>query len=724
MLTIEIMSFVDKFLSKEKEPEYFLMLKVGNHTFEALIWEVKGNKILILGRGISNIDDSKDFTQAADEAISTAEKGLPSGKLVEKVIFGLPYEYTHANKIKPEILTKLKTLTTELSLKPLGFIELPEAIANYLQKKENSPPSAILLGVDKESLTISLLRVGKIQENLVFKRGEYFAQDTEKALKNLTGIDVLPSKILIYDENENLEKLTEELIKHPWHNRAAFLHFPKIESLDDDEILDALIESAASEIIKTESNEDLDHNDAQTPVKNPSLQPKEEVVGVDNIEAVDEAAVFGFQKDKDVQLETEAEEVDEQEEEPENNEKRKIRLPSIPLALPSFSSLKIPRLPKLKFIPLIILLVLIFIIGGIGSYAYYQLPQANVRLLVGTQKMQKDIDITFSPNTTSVDKSALVIPANKIELDVDGEDKASTTGKKNVGNPARGTVTIYNKTTSSKTLDKGTVLTAKNLKFTLDSDVTIASASDTGEGLTYGKTDAKITASSIGPEGNISSGNTFTFSDSSFNGKNNDSLSGGTSRTVSVVSKEDQDKLLEDLSKSLIARAKDDLYKKSSGDEKILDESVKINIVSKKFDKNVDSEATSFSLKLTAKVEALTYNKEDLNTLAREVLVDNMPPDFEFASEGTKLSIQEIELQKDNSLKAKAIVASSLLPKIDVDKIQIELAGKSLAKAQEMLRNEKNIVGVEFQIDNPLPIGGDKLPLKSSNIHLTIASSN
>jgi len=119
----------------------------------------------------------------------------------------------------------------------------------------------------------------------------------------------------------------------------------------------------------------------------------------------------------------------------------------------------------------------------------------------------------------------------------------------------------------------------------------------------------------------------------------------------------------------------------------------------------------------------LTYDKSDLNQIARDILVTNMPSGFEFSEGTTSLKVQEVEVQKDNSLKAKANISASLLPKIPTDNIQTELAGKSLSAAQDLLRGERNIMGAEFQIESPFPLWRDKLPLKSSNIHITIASS-
>ena len=72
------------------------------------------------------------------------------------------------------------------------------------------------------------------------------------------------------------------------------------------------------------------------------------------------------------------------------------------------------------------------------------------------------------------------------------------TGKKKIGDPSKGTVTLYNKTTTARSLKKGTILTAKSLQFTLDTDTSVASASESIGSITFGKISTAVTAVDIG----------------------------------------------------------------------------------------------------------------------------------------------------------------------------------------------------------------------------------
>lgn len=705
-------------------------MRLGLNSAEALIWEVKSSKIIILGRGKSRFENWKELVSSADEAVSAAEKGLPEGKLVEKVIFGLPADYTSEDKIKPEILSQLRQLTKKLALTPLGFIEITQALSYYLKNKENSPTSAILLGVNSKNICVSLLRVGKIFEQHNLERSDSFKDDAEKAFKGLTATEVLPSRILLYDDEENLEKLQEELIKHPWHQKGAFLHFPKIEIIKKEEIENALVETAGAEIIKSLNVEEFK---AEEEIKEEKTIEKEKEESAEGIDEGSEAELAGFMHEKDILSEKLTEEKTEEprrrtqhlfvKEEPRTG-RFNFRLPAVNFKIPSLGKLSMPNFGGFKFLPIIVLVILVIMAGSV-YFAYYQLPKAHVSILVSTHDLPKDVDLTFSPNAATVDNANKIIPAKSMEVQESGDKSISTTGKKNIGSAAKGTVTIYNKTLSSKTFPNGTIIMANGFKFSFDADISVASASDTGEGLTYGKTDAKITAATIGPDANLASGASFSFVDfpsSSYTAKNSDALSGGTSREVTVVSSNDQDNLLATLSDDLKAKAKSDLDQKVGGDNKILDKSIMVDIVSKKFDHEVGSEATTLDLTLDAKTTALVYKNSDFNALSKDLFVSDIPNGFDTSAANIDLKINDGKVQKDGSFKSSATVTMHLLPKLPLDDIRKKLAGKSVSQAQDILRNQENVTGVEMSIESPLPFNQNNLPSNPANILLTIAS--
>ena len=66
-----------------------------------------------------------------------------------KTIFGVKGSWVDESKINPEKLAKLKKISDELGLIPIGFLVIFEAIAFLLEKEEGAPVTTILAETGK-----------------------------------------------------------------------------------------------------------------------------------------------------------------------------------------------------------------------------------------------------------------------------------------------------------------------------------------------------------------------------------------------------------------------------------------------------------------------------------------------------------------------------------------------------------------------------------------------
>lgn len=714
------MSLLNKILPQKESKEYFLTVAVEENRIIATVSLISGKDVTIIGTGQSEFEETSEETEAADIAISAAEKKIGEDILVQKVIFGLPVSLLDEDKIKPQHLTRLKKITKTLSLVPCGFIEYPQALSYYLETKEESPPTLLLLSIGTKQITFSHIRVGKIEKNIVVEKTSSVTSDFEKALLSFSSSEILPSRIILYDESGDtrLNETSEELLKFPWHKHSTFLHTPKVETLESEALTYALVEAAARS---------LAHDLALGDENETKPEPEKKEV---------ETETFGFVKDKDIAEETtEVKTEKEQGTYTESKEPEKLKVKNILITeeqiekQPVESALiKLPRfnfdLPKLSFkklpilgvgIIIILLLILLFTI-----FWYY--PKAAVNLIVYPASNTSQINVLFTTNSSNTGKNTILVTS--ISEEVSGDKTAAATGKTQIGEKAKGTVTLYNKTLVSKTFPKGTVLSGDNLNFTLNDDVTIASSSDTGEGLTFGKTTANITAVNIGPEGNLAAGTNFAFKDftqSSYYGKNNDKLTGGTSRDITSVSKEDQDKLLSSLTEELVQRAKQIMKQKLGSREQLLDVSLDNTVTSKKFSPNAGEEAQELSLSLSLKISGFIYKETDLTSLA-SAGTTSVPSGFSIASDKTRILITEAKTDKNGDVVGKATITYFFFPNIETEKIKNEIAGKDFKQIDKYLSTIQNIGGVEIITDTKLPFIADKLPARRENINITLVS--
>ena len=191
---------------KKEKIEYFLALLLRDEKASAVIFEEINGKIKIIGEHDEYFSDSVDkisideFIEVLDKTISAAENTLPPNIETQKTIFGLKENWIEETHIKKEYLAKLKNISKELTLTPIGFLVIHEAIAHLLLEEEGVPVSAILIEIDRKNLAISLLRGGKIVETKRAKIESSIPETTDKLLHSFTNYEVLPSRILLFDD--------------------------------------------------------------------------------------------------------------------------------------------------------------------------------------------------------------------------------------------------------------------------------------------------------------------------------------------------------------------------------------------------------------------------------------------------------------------------------------------------------------------------------------------
>jgi len=665
---------------------------------------------------------------------------------IHQVVFGLSQEMlTPSGDIEKGVKIELKKMSTMLDLTPVGFVNIDTAVVFQIKHDEGVPPSVILLHVEEHAMLMSLYRVGTCVGTRTIQKTEFVVEDVETAIKSFSDIEVLPSRILLFgDDTINLETIQSQLLTHQWPNRVNFLHYPKIDVMSMEDVAKAVALAGASELARA-MGIDIEDNEeelseaksrsagetvvAQTPPpsEEKELSPEstiEEFITEeqskevkDVVEEIDEA----FDKD------TDSERLEEIEITPADanvvsvspevlgfGKKQKIRI-----QLPKFP--KIPNMPKIPIhgIALPFGIIGMFTVVLLG-FLYYLLPKVTITIGVMPQIITKEKAITISTTATVVDGEKFIVPGKKQEKSISGEKTLPVTGKKRIGDPARGTVTLYNKTTTTKLLKKGTIIDYKSLEFTLDSDVSVASASESIGSITFGTTPAIVTAIAIGEEGNVGVNSEFSvkgYDTSVLIARNSQSFAGGKSRETTVVSRADYDALIKALTDELVVKAKEELSQGVVGGEKLIETTIKTTVASKTFTEELDQEAKELHGKAIITVTGISYKEEDIKTLLLTLASKDIQSGY-IANEGrTTITVINPVLKKDGSITAQASIQLVSIPKIDVDGIRKSLVGKSFANAQALLKQIQGVGNAEFVFKRSMR---NKLPLKATNITIEV----
>jgi len=365
-------------------------------------------------------------------------------------------------------------------------------------------------------------------------------------------------------------------------------------------------------------------------------------------------------------------------------------------------------------IPIVIILLLL-----IAVLFFYSSRKATISILVNPKQDSKTASVTFS-SSSPTDVANSVVAANSVSVSEDGTITETATGKKDIGSTAKGTVTIFNIATGNLNLSSGTTITSSNgLQFTLSSDVTIAS----GDAILGASTaTVNVTAADIGQDYNLPSGTKFTVSgqDSSVAAKNDNAFSGGTKKSVTVISDNDIQKALTDLPKQLEDKAKNDIKSKAEGgDNSLLDTFVNESVDKKSFDKKSGDQANQVTLTGTVTFTGLSYKNTDLVNLANSLFNS---PDVQLSKDNLSVSAKNIVTEKNGDVSLDLTINANLLPKIDSSSLTKQIAGNSLQKARNIISNLPQVENVGILINPDIPLFPQNLPGNPKNITIQITA--
>lgn len=793
------MNFLDKitaqlpFGKKPESTEYYFALNIGLSEVTSAVWVVYGNQLDILGQGTSPYSGTEDLVEKAHLVLDRSLGALeiePS-----KVLFGVPDAWGIDDNLKEPYIKLLKRMLKEYDLSPMAYVTTVNALAHFIQKQEGVPTTAILLGIG-EFLEVTLIRGGKVIETRSTKRSDQLFDDIEKTLKQFADVEVLPSKILLYSTKpqENLSKVKDSLMSYPWMQRLAFLHFPKIDLLDEEVLIKAIAFAGAIELNpqidlkhsfvsgkqviveglaahgRVLEEEKVDSKVSEAPIEDEGkmedvgfvkgdIKQQEEIieeedlesdnlVSPENLEEVEDFGPIAGTGPKLTRLSSRRTAIEEDEmpayvqnavatvgnwegqveQEMEENLgalakflnkiKRKLNLPKIK---------GLPKLPNLIGGKILLIPAVLIALGA----AYIFLVKASVTIFVDPRVLEKETQVIADPGVSKIDEEKQIIPGSTVETTVTGKGTAPATGSKQIGDPAKGKVYLYNKTDKAVSFSQGATLAGENgLKFTLDASVQIASQSssvgaDETTVITPGKSDAVgVTAVSIGPDGNLPAGTDLSvggYSKSQVVAKVTEALSGGTSKTVTVVSAEDQKKLQAKVLDDLRQKAESELQGKMTDGKKVISEGLSVVDGKYSFNKQVNDQAGEFSLNATVRFKGTGYTEADLRTIVSKLVGTTVPDGYELDLASSETQADVVKVEKDGKLIFKAKFKAKLLPKFNLEDLKNQIKGQSVTDVASKLKSLENVMGSEIKFTPSIPTALARMPFLPNNITIIVS---
>lgn len=387
--------------------------------------------------------------------------------------------------------------------------------------------------------------------------------------------------------------------------------------------------------------------------------------------------------------------------------------------------LKVPNFERFRSKLFIVCGLLVLLVVG-GIYLFMVLPNATITLHTETSKV--DIDLAFVADTSQqqINTDNKVLPAINQEFRRTDTEKIASSGQKNIGTKASGTVVLsVDCGEGAPMVPAGTGVSTNNLTFITQANATVASFPDTSEGGCMFHKEVKVVAQKPGDEYNFGSDKSFTVAGfSAVSATNPDSMTGGTTKIVKIVAKEDIDKATEAISKRASDTApkelKDDINKEGFMP---LESTLKASTPVISSSSKVGEESDEVIVTSTTVFTMFGVKRDDLKILMHDEAKHKIDTKKQhIIDDGIKdAKIDVVQSYQDGRLNLELSSTVIAGPQIDETRVKDEISGKKRSEIQSILKANPGIIEVEVKFS---PFWVNTTPKNTSKITIVIEGKN
>ena len=388
---------------------------------------------------------------------------------------------------------------------------------------------------------------------------------------------------------------------------------------------------------------------------------------------------------------------------------------NVPDKVKKTSSKKVPNFEKFRLqlfigIGVFIGIVLFWWWGAVVA------PKAKIIIESDTETLTPTINFTADKTATSVNKTDNILPASFVEKTQTVEQKGTATGQKDISAKASGTVTFSKPCgpENPPTIPSGTSLSAESLTYVTQSSVTLSPVISNGCKF---QGSAKVIAQNKGEQYNIEA-TTYTFSGFSGVTASGTAMTGGSSKTVKVVSQQDIDATKQKVDESS-SQIKDQLKQQleQNGYFAIVD-SFEITKDTTQVTPALDQEATEFTIKGDRTYTMTGVKKDDLKQLIEQAVAKEQQGDAQkITNDGIDNAVYRVLERKSNSIKFTMQPTVTTGANIQNDTIKKDVAGKKKGETENAIKAISGVKSVEVKYS---PFWVTKTPKNTNKITIEL----
>ena len=355
-----------------------------------------------------------------------------------------------------------------------------------------------------------------------------------------------------------------------------------------------------------------------------------------------------------------------------------------------------------------VVLLVIFLI-----WALVIAPTATITINAKTTAVNIDRTLSLRPDAEASKPAELMLKPTSKQVKKSASAEFDATGTKQIGEKAKGNITINNAQDSDAVnVPAGTTFTAANGKtFTSTTGATVPGAKVVSGQIQPGQTSVSVTATAVGPDYNVAP-QAYTISGYGNLSASGDTMSGGTSQEVKVVSQGDVDKAKDSLSQQDAGSGKDELRKQFGSEYIIIEESFTTETGSPAASPAVGEQAQKGKVTVETTYTMLGLQREDAKQIIGDVLkdaLDDKPNQSIFSDGSNTISFQAFQKSSNGTYSARLVTTGYIGTTIDTKKLAEEVKGKRYGEIEQIANS---ITGV------------DKVDIKFSPFWVTSAPSN
>jgi hypothetical protein len=341
-------------------------------------------------------------------------------------------------------------------------------------------------------------------------------------------------------------------------------------------------------------------------------------------------------------------------------------------------------------------LLLIFLV-----WAIFFAPSATVIITARTTDSSANAKVNLA-DTASTSMSAGTMKSVTQTTKKDATVNITPTGSKKVGEKAKGTMEITRTSVSNQTMTvpAGTSFTSTGRTFVSTESATLSGTTVGPSGIVQDSATVNVQASDIGDEFNLSA-RSYNSNVSGIDAEGSD-MSGGSSKTVKVVSDSDAQKAMDQLDQQSSDDMKSDLKSKFNDTFIVLDSSFKVDKGNPQVTPGVGQEVPSgtatlattitYSLSGVAKADVSKflddYFKDQIKGLSDRRIYDNG---------ADKVSFTDVTQASKGGFTASLVATAKIGPKIEDQAVKDQAKGKRYGEIQSSIEAIQGVDNVDIK---------------------------